>query len=235
MNTYSETVARIADDYLDRVREHLHAAPPAERTDFLRELHSHIYEAYTAAPHADEVARILAVLRNLGEPAEVASERTGVPKVAAARIPFAVAIVASVFAIPLALAGTAALTAAILAYCAAIGWVFAAGAAFMLLTLIRMYQPQLWAGMLNAALRKMHDLPASVIESIDPATQALVLILLASALIAVGVILFRGGMRMLARLRALRKPAFQAIRKLASRVDRPRRTRRQTTAASMAG
>ncbi|MBS1827069.1 MAG: hypothetical protein JST93_17255 [Acidobacteria bacterium] len=43
--------------------------------EFLKEIHSHIYEAYQESPIPDDLTRILTVFRNLGEPADVASER----------------------------------------------------------------------------------------------------------------------------------------------------------------
>src|ERR1017187_5083193 len=75
MNNYPEVVARIADDYLERVKSRLRQVPDRERIEFLREIESHLYEAYQQTPGEDDVARILVVLRNLGEPAEVVSDR----------------------------------------------------------------------------------------------------------------------------------------------------------------
>ena len=75
MNNYPEVVAKIAHDYLERVKAQLQLVPVRERIEFLREIESHIYEAYQQTPGEDDVARILAVLRNLGEPAEVVSDR----------------------------------------------------------------------------------------------------------------------------------------------------------------
>lgn len=75
MNSYPEVVEKIADDYLERVKSQLPLVPIREQSEFLAEIESHLYEAYQERPEEDEVARILAVLRNLGEPAEVVSER----------------------------------------------------------------------------------------------------------------------------------------------------------------
>ena len=41
----------------------------------MREIQSHVYEAYQQMPGEDDVARIFAVLRNLGEPGEVVADR----------------------------------------------------------------------------------------------------------------------------------------------------------------
>src|ERR1035437_2090901 len=75
MNNYPEVVAKIANNYLERVKSQLGLVPIREQNEFLREIESHLYEAYQQTPGDDDVARILAVLRNLGEPAEVVSDR----------------------------------------------------------------------------------------------------------------------------------------------------------------
>src|SRR5260370_26673188 len=75
MNNYPVVVGKIADDYLQRVKSQLRPVPPREQEDFLREIQSHVYEAYQQTPGDDDVVRILVVLRKLGEPAEVVSDR----------------------------------------------------------------------------------------------------------------------------------------------------------------
>ena len=75
MNEYPDAVAAIANDYLERVKAHLRLVPASEQEDFLREIQSHLYEAYDRTPGSDDVARILAVLRGFGAPAEVVSDR----------------------------------------------------------------------------------------------------------------------------------------------------------------
>ena len=57
------------------MKSQLGLVPIREQNEFLREIESHLYEAYQQTPGDDDVARILAVLRNLGEPAEVVSDR----------------------------------------------------------------------------------------------------------------------------------------------------------------
>jgi len=75
MNNYPEVVAKIASDYLERVKSQLRLVPAHEQGEFLREIESHLFEAYQQTPGEDDVARILAVLRNFGEPAEVVADR----------------------------------------------------------------------------------------------------------------------------------------------------------------
>src|SRR5215470_5060549 len=75
MNEYSEAVATIVEDYLERVRGLLQSLPSGQQEEFLKELRSHIYEAYRESSQQEGVAKILGVLRKLGEPAEVVSDR----------------------------------------------------------------------------------------------------------------------------------------------------------------
>src|SRR5258708_7770219 len=72
---YPDAVAQIAGNYLERLKFQLRLVPPAEQAEFLREIESHIYEAYMQSPGDDDVARILAVLQKLGEPSEVVADR----------------------------------------------------------------------------------------------------------------------------------------------------------------
>ena len=75
MSGYPEPVAAIANDYFERVKAQLAPVPALEQDEFLREIQSHVYEAYQQTLGENDVARILTVLRNLGEPAEVVADR----------------------------------------------------------------------------------------------------------------------------------------------------------------
>ena len=75
MYNYPEVVAKIVNDYLERVKSQLRLVPAHDQGEFLREIESHLYEAYQQTPGDDDVTRILTVLRNFGEPAEVVSDR----------------------------------------------------------------------------------------------------------------------------------------------------------------
>src|SRR5213075_2353403 len=75
MDNYSSSVELVVNDYLDRLRQPLRSLPVVEREEFRQEIRSHIYEAYQQEPGTDEVARILSILRRLGEPGEVVSDR----------------------------------------------------------------------------------------------------------------------------------------------------------------
>jgi uncharacterized membrane protein len=75
MNIYPEVVSKLADDYLQRVKLQLRQLPAPEQNEFLREIESHLYDAYQQMPGEDDVTRMLAVLRNFGEPIEVVQDR----------------------------------------------------------------------------------------------------------------------------------------------------------------
>jgi uncharacterized membrane protein len=74
-NELPEAVEKIANDYLDRLSEHLAAMPAGDRRELLDEIRSHIHDAYMNESTGSDVDRILSVLRKLGEPAEVISNR----------------------------------------------------------------------------------------------------------------------------------------------------------------
>jgi len=74
-NNYPPSVGKIVDNYLRRVREHMRGIPKEDREEMLKEMTSHIYEAYSKDPAEDEIDKILNVLQRLGEPAEVIAER----------------------------------------------------------------------------------------------------------------------------------------------------------------
>lgn len=73
--TFPASVGKIVADYLERLRGHLKGVNAKDQDDLLREIESHIYESFRNRSEKDEVERILAVLRHLGEPAEVVSSR----------------------------------------------------------------------------------------------------------------------------------------------------------------
>lgn len=66
---------KIAKDYLDRLSDLLAGMPISDRQELLNEIRSHIYDSYMNETADDEIGRILAVLRKLGEPADVISSR----------------------------------------------------------------------------------------------------------------------------------------------------------------
>jgi len=74
-NNYPESVEKIVNDYLSRLKEHLNGLPEKDQAEFIKEIASHIYESYTSEECEDGVERILSVLKKLGEPSTVFSQK----------------------------------------------------------------------------------------------------------------------------------------------------------------
>jgi uncharacterized membrane protein len=74
-NHYPPHVQKIVNDYLERVKGHLKGMPDQDQQESVQEIKSHIYESYANDKTEDEVDRILNVLRKLGEPSKVFSEK----------------------------------------------------------------------------------------------------------------------------------------------------------------
>jgi uncharacterized membrane protein len=232
MNNYPEVVAKIANDYLERVRLQLNLVPAPERDEFLREIQSHIYEAYQQTPGEDEVARVLAVLRNFGEPAEVVSERLpgAMVRSGAKRSQWlyvAGGILIALFGIPLGFGGVAvligllaALSGLVVAYYATAGSILLAGAMLMLMGLTQFALPQLWDKFITLGFIHIGGLPAEFLDRFSPSDQGLLMILFATLLAGGGLSMLKLGKRILLGLRFLFALAFDRIRRFAQRLRR---------------
>jgi uncharacterized membrane protein len=231
MNDYPEVVAKIASDYLGRVKSQLRLVPAREQDEFLRELQSHLYEAYNQTAGEDDVARILAVLRNLGEPAEVVADRLPKAMVRSGtrwNLPLYVlaGITIAMFGIPLGIGGVGVLVGLLIAL---VGIVFAfymlagsfllAGAVLMSMGLIRVVLPELWDKLMMLGVIQING-PAEFFNHLSPTGQAFVLIVVASAFLASGLGLLRLGKYLLRGLRFLVSLIFDGVRRFAQTVRR---------------
>ena len=248
MNNYPEVVAKIANDYLERVKLQLRLVPAHERDEFLRELQSHLYEAYQQTPGEDDVGRILAVLRNLGEPAEVVSDRLpGAMVRSGTRRSLPLYIVGGVlialFGIPLGFGGVGvlvgllfALAGIAIAYYATAGSILLAGAMSMLLGLTRMFLPHLWDNMVTRGFIQINGPPAELLDHLSASEQGLIMILIASVFVASGLGMLRLGRYLLRGLHFLFSLVLDWIRRLAQSVRatlrRDNRERPQVSEAS---
>ncbi len=238
MENYPKIVAKIANDYLDRVNAKLTLVQPSERDEFLREIQSHVYEAYLQTPGEDDVARILSVLRNLGEPAEVVADRlpgamlrTGSKR----NLPLYIVggIFIALFGIPLGFGGVSVLVGLLLAltwfvvvFFAVTGTTLLAGSVIMLFGLSRYFMPQLFDRLIELGIVRM-DAPVEFFTQFSPADQGLLLVLIASVILAAGLGMLWLGKRMLRGLRFLFSLVFEWTRRAAQsirkRVQRDRR------------
>ena len=215
MSNYPEVVAKIAGDYLERVKSQLQLVPKREQDEFLLEIQSHLYEAYQRMPGDDEVARILAVLRNLGEPAEVVADRLPsamVPSRAKRNLPLHVAggILIALFGIPLGFGGVAVISAVLFsmaafvaAYFVAAGAVFLSSALLTLLGLARIYKPQMWDKLVEVGVIQIDNRMADFLDQIPITGQGLMLIMLACVLAVTSFAMFWIGRYLLRGLRFL--------------------------------
>jgi uncharacterized membrane protein len=232
MNDYPEVVAKIASDYLERVKSQLHLVPAREQDEFLKELQSHLYEAYQQTPGEDDVVRILTVLRNLGEPAEVVSDRLPGAMVRSGtrrNLPLYVVggILIGLFGIPLGFGGVAVLVgilvtlAGIVAtYYAAMGVVLLTGASFMLLGLTRIYQPELWDRLVTVGIIHIDGRLAEFLDQFSPSGQGFLMIVFASMFVASGLGMLWLGKYLVQGLRLLFSLAFDWLRELAQSIRR---------------
>lgn len=224
MSTYPEVVARIADDYLERVRTQLRIVPTDEQDEFLLEIQSHLYEAYQQMPGEDDVARILAVLRNVGEPADLVADRLPSRMVrtgARRNLPLYVAggLFLALFGLPLGFGGIGVLLGllvavggVVMAYFAVSGSVLLVGALSVLMGLIRLFAPNLWGGLIAVGAIQMNGPAAEVLDHLSDTEQGLVMLTLGSLLAAAGMGMLWVGKHMVRGLRFLLGLAFDWVR-----------------------
>jgi uncharacterized membrane protein len=211
-------------------RSRLRLVPAREQDEFLREIQSHLYEAYQQTPGEDDVARILSVLRNLGEPAEVVSDRLpgAMVRSGAKRNPFlyvAGGILIALFGIPLGFSGVAvlmgllaALASMAAAYYAVAGTVLLGGAMFMLMGMTQIVLPQLWEKLMALGFIRLSGAPAEFLDQFSPPDQGLILVVFAGLLAVSGLGMLRLGKRLLRGLRFLFALALDWMRQCAQSV-----------------
>jgi uncharacterized membrane protein len=152
---FSESVEKIVDNYLHRLKNYLKGLPDKDQEELVKEIHSHIYESYTANPKEDEIERIFEVLDRLGEPAEVVSSRMSDSMVTMGKkrrrpLYILAGVLIGIFGIPLGLGGVAliigllaALGGLLLAYfVTAFSFVIAGWLAFVA-SLIQIFRPDI--------------------------------------------------------------------------------------------
>ena len=231
MHNYPPTVATIANDYLDRVKSLLRSVPVCEQEEFLREIQSHVYEAYLQTSGEDEVARILAVLRNLGDPTEVVADRLPGAMVRSGtkrNLPLLVlgGVFIALFGIPLGFGGVgvlvgilAALAGVLVAYYAVTGAFLFTGAVLMFAGLIRIYWPSLWEKLVALGVFHM-DGPGELLSQLAPWAEGFVLLILAGVFVVSGLGMLRLGKYFLRGMRFLCTLAFDWVRRLAQSARR---------------
>jgi len=211
MQDFPEVVAKIATDYLQRVKSHLQMVPAHEQTEFLKEIQSHIYEAFQNAAGEDDVERILSVLRKLGEPSEVVADRlpqTMVRSGTRRNFPLYVigGILLALLGIPLGFAGIGVLVGALgalagilIAYYATAGSAILVGAIGMVLGLSRIYQPEFFDQLVSSGVIHLDAPVGQFLDQFSTTNQGSIMILIGMAfagsgfgMLWLGRYLFRG-------------------------------------------
>ncbi len=229
MNQYPEVVAAIVNDYLERLKGKLMLIPALERDEFLREIQSHIYEAYNESPGNNDTQRILAVLRNLGDPAEVVADRLpgAMMRSGSSRnVPLYIVggILLVLFGIPLGFGGfgillglMGALAGLLFAYYAVAGSLLFSGGVIMLLGVTRFLLPEFWE---NHAYIQIDAPVGAFLDSLPPSDAGLLMMLFAAVFLAGAWGMFRLGKHLLRGLRFLFGLTFDWMRRFAQSVRR---------------
>ena len=229
-------VSQIVDDYMDRLKSELRLVPDQERDEFLREIGSHVYEAYQLASEENDIARILGVLRRLGSPAEVVSGRLASVFVSAGAkrsLPLyaLIGLVIALFGIPLGFGGIAilmgvllTLTGFALAYYTAVGVVFLTASLFAVMGLVRAYSPEFWERLVSFGIIQMNGQLANFLEPLSATQQGLLFILLGAIFAAAGLGLLHFGRHLIRGLRFLWSLALGSLLRLAQTLRRRFRT-----------
>ena len=215
MSVYPEPVAAIANDYFERVKAQLVPVPALEQDEFLREIQSHVYEAYQQTLGENDVARILTVLRNLGEPAEVVADRlpgTMLRSGSRRNLPLYIlgGLFLTLFGIPIGAGGLGviigllgALAGLLVAYFAFTGSLLLVGALFMLLGFIRLATPNLWNSLIAAGVIHISGPPAEFLHRMSSTDQGVLIFLFGGIFMVAGLGLLWTGKHLFRGMRFL--------------------------------
>jgi len=232
MNNYPDVVSKLADDYLRRVKLQLGQLPAPEQIEFLREIESHLYDAYQQMPGEDEVTRMLAVLRNFGEPIEVVQDRLPGAMLRSGTkryLPLYIVggIVIALFGIPLGFGGMAVLAGILITLAAMVavfyaigGIVFLTGALFMLLGFARTYAPAFWDRMVTLGFIRLDGPVGDFLDQLPAPEQGLIMIVIAALIVVGGLGMLWAGRYLIRGLRFLFSLAFDRVRQFAQRIRR---------------
>jgi hypothetical protein len=238
MNPYPSSVSAIVSDYLLRLKFHLQPVPDAEQAEFLREIESHIFEAYHEDSTLEEVPRILHVLNKLGEPSEVVAARLPDSMVRSGAkhhwpLRILLGLVLALFGLPLGLGGVAVLVGVYFALVGLLASSFIAataiavsGALVVILGFVRVNLPGLWDRLLINGVLRIDDPVLAFLEYFDPAAQGFLLLVLGTAIILFATAIFWLLSRGFRGFKSLTLFAFDALRRVAQKLRHHARSRR---------
>jgi len=241
---YSPSAQAVINDYLDRLKYRLAGFPPADREDLLREIRCHIDEAFASESGGAEMERLLRILRRLGEPADVISERMSPAMVKLGKkkgLPFYIlsGVLIVLFGLPLGagvfgiLIGVlAAIVGLLLAYFATAISLVVSGALGIIASFIVIIDPAI-IERINLAFggaENMHLIPSGIFFS--PETEAFVCLILCIILAGLGALMLRGGRYLLRGIGYLFKISWEKVREIFSRNRQTRATGHSASIAS---
>jgi uncharacterized membrane protein len=215
MSHYPEVVEKIVQDYLQRVAVQLKRFPHSDQAELLKELGSHIYESYCAGGDSEPVGRILEVLRNLGEPADVVAERLQESLLNPGKLKkvplYAMGgIVVGMFGLPLGFAGVAILLGGLGAMLGLVAAFFATASLLLItgvmgtgLGLLRLLNPELWDQLVAQGFIQFHGRIGQFFDLLSPSTQGALLVFLFMTIAAAGLGMLWLSKRMLQGFRFL--------------------------------
>jgi uncharacterized membrane protein len=204
---YSPPAQAVINDYLDRLKYHLAGFPAVDCEDLLREIAGHIDEAFSGESGGDEMERLLRVLRRLGEPADVISERMSPAMIKMGKrkgLPFYIlsGVLIALFGLPLGagvfgvLIGVLAATLGLLvAYFATALSLLVSGAIGIVVSVLIMVDPTI-IERINMALGGRGNIqlvPFGAPLNLPPQTDALICLILCVILAGLGALMLWGG------------------------------------------
>jgi uncharacterized membrane protein len=221
-NGFSGPVAQIVDNYLERLKKGLKGIPASDQDELIKEINSHIYESFGNEPTGDEVERILKVLDKLGEPADVIAARMPEAMVTLGKkrkLPFVIlaGVLIAFFGVPLGLGGLAAAVGLIISVLALIVSFYAVAFSLILagwlsavIMIVRIFSP----GFLDPWI-DIYPLVS------DPTFNAVIYIIGALLIAAVGFGLLWLGSRMMRGVRFVFRFLFEKVRNWRKRAPVP--------------
>jgi uncharacterized membrane protein len=232
---YSSAVQAVFDDYLDRLKSRLDGFPSADREDLLREIAGHIDEAFAAEIGGDEMDRLLRVLRRLGEPSDVISERMSPAMVKMGKkksLPFYImsGVLIALLGLPLGaglfgvLIGVLATILGILvAYYATALSLLVSGVVGIIASVLLLMDPAIIEGINHAfgGREGVHLIYLGTPLNLPPETEALICLSICIILAGVGVLMLWGGRYLLRGIRFLFRLSWDKIQEIFGRKRRP--------------
>lgn len=208
---YSPAAQAVINDYLERVKQRLSGFPPADREDLLREIKCHIDESFAAETAGEEMDRLLRVLRRLGEPADVVSERMSPAMISLGKkkgLPFYIlaGTLIALFGVPLGLGAAAVLIGVLamifgllLAYFATALSLLVSGVAGMIVSVIFVLDPGL-VDRINSVFggnSNQQIMISGTAWYVPPQTAAVISLFICAVLTGIGYLMMRGGRHLL--------------------------------------